>query len=66
MGPVQVSVRYQDFGVSVRNFLDNGGNRIIQLCGDHMAALARQDFQCALVTDPGQNGVLHTVQQWGW
>ena len=62
MGPVEVAVRHQDFRVRIGNLLDNGGDGIIQLRGDQVAALAGEDFQGALFSDPGENGVLHAVQ----
>ena len=54
MGSVQVAIIDQDFYIRVVELLDNGGDRVVQLLGDHVAALAGHDFQAAaLRVDPG-------------
>ena len=60
--PVQVAVRHDDLGVRVANFLDNGGNGLIEHGGSNMAALAGQDFQPALFVEPGQHRVFDAHQ----
>ena len=60
--PVQVAVRHNDLGVRVANFLDNGGNGLIEHGGSNMAALAGQDFQPALFVEPGQHRVFDAHQ----
>ncbi len=42
---VQIAVRDEDFCVGVINTLDDGGNRIVQLCADQVAALAGENFK---------------------
>ena len=59
---MQVSVRYQDFGVRVIDLLDNSRDGIIELRGDQVPTLAGNDLQSALRVDAGQNRVFHTVE----
>lgn len=63
MGAMQVAVIDQDLYIRVVEFLDDGRDRVVQFLGDHVAALARHDFQtAALRVDPGQDGVLYAVE----
>ena len=63
MGAVQVAVIDQDHYIRVTELLDDGGDRIVQLLGDHVAALAGHNLQtAALRVDPGQDRVLHAVE----
>ena len=59
MFTVQVSVRNKDSGVVIVELLDDRGNGIVQLGGDQMAALTRQDFQLAVLVEAGQYRVFY-------
>ena len=44
------------------NFLDDGGDGVVQFRGDHVAALAGNDLQGSIVPKSGQNRVFHAVE----
>ena len=59
---MQITVRDEDFCVGVINALDDGGNGIVQLCADQVAALTGENFKSAALLGARQHGVLDTGQ----
>ena len=59
---MQIAVRDEDFCVGVINTLDDGGNGIVQLCADQVAALTGENFKSAALLGARQHGVLDTGQ----